>query len=223
MFGDQKTLRFHSRQAHEDPLNREGVTKSDLSCRTCGKECNGVQARKRHEKIHENKVRCKFCEHSYQHSYLAEHLKLHELKKKEKNLICNICLKSFLTKKLLINHERIHNKFKCDICGHAIAKKQVLKHHLEVHLNPDKAECKICWKKFTNIICLKKRTRTIHNLNVEPSRLCCNVCHRICSNLVALQNHKSTHKASKTCPICSKLIKAQGFNKHKNLKNKVLC
>ena len=109
----------------------------------------------------------------------------------------------------------------CDICGYRNANKICLKGHLEVHLNPDKGKCKICSKKFTNTKFLRVHSRKIHNLNVEPSKLCCNICHLMLRNFNALKYHKSTHIAPKTCPVCCKYIKLTNFSSHmKNHKMK---
>ena len=175
LFDDQESFRFHSRQVHGDPKNRKGLTKADFFCETCGKEFDDLHVRRGHEKSHKEKVQCPICDKTIQPCYLAKHLKQHELKKKG-------------------------IAFKCDICVFATAHKSYLKYHLEMHLNPEKAECNICMKKFKSSKTLENHLRSIHNLNVDPSKLCCNICHIQFPNLVALTRHKFMHKTLKVCP-----------------------
>ena len=189
LFKNKESFRFHSRQIHGDPNNRKGLTKADLFCRTCRKEFDDVQARRSHEKSHEEKVQCSICDKKCKLNSLAKHLKIHEIKKK-----------------VIF--------FKCDICGFVTTRKSRLKDHLEVHLNPDKGRCNICMKIFTNTNYLKSHSKTIHNLNVEPSRLYCKVCHVKFTNLSGLSAHQFTHKDPKTCTVCFKSVKAQSFAAH---------
>ena len=192
LFEEQESFRSHSQQIHGDPKNRLGLTKADFFCRTCGKEFDNVRARKYHEKSHEEKVQCPTCDEKFKPGYLAQHMKIHELKKNG-------------------------TVFVCDICGFENANKKCLKAHLEVHLNPDKGKCSICWKLFTNTKCLKNHSRIVHNLNVEPSRLYCKICHVKFPNLSVLRIHHFTHKTLKSCTVCSKYIKPQSFAAHMKL------
>ena len=212
LFDDRESFRLYSRQAHRDPKNRIGLSKADLSCGTCGKELSAVQKRKQHERSHKEKVQCPICEMKVNQNYLAVHLKRHELKKKEKKIICDICTKSFITKESLVKHKRIHNKFKCDICGYENTYKELLKDHLEVHVSLVKTKCNICRKSFTSTKAMKYHLKIIHNLNVDPSELCCNICQVKCRNLQALKSHKTNHNFPKTCKICSQLIKPRSLN-----------
>ena len=192
LFENRESFRFHSHQAHKDLKNPIGLTKADLSCGTCGKEFEDVPKRRRHEISHKENVQCPICDKICSASNLKKHLKLHKMKDQGKY-------------------------FSCDICGYKNTYKYVLKDHLEVHFNPEIAECKICWKKFTNTKTLKRHSRTIHNLNVKPSKLYCNICQKKLPNLSALTSHKIIHKAPKICPVCSKSIVAKNISKHMKL------
>ena len=191
LFDDLESFRFHSRQIHGDTRNHLRLTKADLSCRTCGKEFDDVAVRRRHEKSHEEKVQCPICDKKVQSSYLALHSRNHKLTKKVQNFIC-------------------------DICGYLAKQKCSLKYHLEVHLDLI-VECKICFKKLKNQRSLKFHSSEFHNLNIEPSKFRCNICHLKLRNIQSFKYHKSTHRARKTCPICSKSLKSGCFEKHMKL------
>lgn len=192
LFDDRESFRFHSRQAHRDSKNRKELTKSDLFCGTCGREFDYVPNRIQHEKTHEEKVQCKICDNKYKISYMSQHLRIHKIKKKG-------------------------IKYICDICGFENAFKNVIKPHLEVHLNPELAECKICPKTYANTKSLKIHLKRVHNLNVKPSELYCNICHVKFLNSVAMKRHKNTHMTPEKCLFCSKLIKPQSLRTHLKL------
>ena len=141
--------------------------------------------RNEHEKMHGGIVQCPNCGTKCQPRSLTKH----ELKKKVK-------------------------KFMCDICDYENTRKFYMRDHLDVHLNPQKGKCNICSKIFSTAYSLNAHSRTIHHINVEPSKLCCKTCHVKLPNLLALRNHNFTHKNLKTCPHCSKLVKPRAFNKH---------
>ena len=166
LFDARESFRFHLRQAHGDPKNRNGLTEIDFSCGTCGKKFNDVNLRKQHEKSHGEKIQCPFCNEKCKPRFMPRHLKLHELKKLGKTFICDIC--------------GYENMDRCDF-----------KFHLELHLNPEKGECNICRKKFSNTKAL--------------------------SIQMALREHKLAHEAPKTCPVCFKLIKPKSFAHHMKL------
>ena len=149
LFEDQKSFRFHSRQIHGDPKNRIGLTKADLSCRTCGKKFDDVNARRSHEIFHGEKVQCKICDKKYKPGYLLKHIKMHELKKKEKRIECKICLKKFYTKSNLYCHMQTHNKnLKCDLCEYRAGKITELRQHMSKHTKLKLFKCENCSKVF---------------------------------------------------------------------------
>ncbi|XP_018561356.1 PR domain zinc finger protein 15-like [Anoplophora glabripennis] len=135
-----------------------------------------------------------------------------ELKELEsEQLICDICLKSFVKLKSLIQHLEQHTgKFLCHQCNMVFARKENLMYHTcNVFY---KIKCPLCDKIF-----VQRKFLTQHIKGFHDKQFTCRLCNKFYDCKQALQMHTCAkvpvHKKEKfPCNVCSKIF----FNK-KNL------
>lgn len=203
-------------QKISDPRSCKQKNKDNLICKVCEKGFKTNVHLKRHEKTHEDKVECSICKLKYSQASIENHIKLHELKKNGKKIKCNVCLKMFLTRRLLNIHVRSHNKFECDICGYKSAHKFHLQDHFETHLNPNAFQCKICDSKLGNRTSFNHHIRFMHKEVKNFEKHSCEVCHKEFKKKENLYHHKKTHEKH-SCPICKKSLVAVNLKDHLKL------
>lgn len=216
LFGNKNQLTIHSMQLYDDPSICQRIakiTKADLTCRTCKKECKTKDHRKKHEKSHMERVECPICKQKYSQSSIQNHLKMHELKKKGKQIKCRFCDNKFLTKQICKDHEITHNKFECDLCGYKVASRSFFEDHLVTHRNSNAFECKICNKTYVSQATLSKHNRYHHQ---ETEGFTCNLCSKTFKNSYYLSHHKKTH-IKLQCQVCFREVSKNAYENH--LKN----
>lgn len=180
-----------------------------LVCEHCGARHNSVSSLKNHLLTHEG-FECNECGESFlKKSYLKNHILMQC--KKENNVQgnespkkddsdykgvthrCDICWKSFVTKK---NHERHMMKFhdekknyNCQVCRIKFESEEEMKKHIHV-------KCKICDGSFTNI---DGHMVEAHGAD-RPHK--CNVCGQAFSAASFLRWHEKKHKNEFSCEYC---------------------
>ncbi len=142
-----------------------------------------VHKTKMHERNEMQPVKCPKCDKTFKNrrNYLAHNRDMHRTHDRVR---CDICEKSFATKKIMKNHKR-------------------LTHHEAQPAQP--AQCTICDKTFPN-------KRYLHNHTVRKHRshipVKCEVCDKVLSNKYDLYHHKwLNHRLSTVqCTICDKTL-----------------
>lgn len=164
-----------------------------------------------------NTKQCKICLRDFTTGYnLKRHLKTHDinfvLNSEGKKFKCNDCPKLFKSKRTQKQHQNIHNKFTCDLCGLQITTKTVLEDHIAFHLNPTEFACKVCGKQFNN----RNGLRTHNNRNHPkiPRVFSCELCQKPFKCRNGLSLHRNQHKDRVNCPICSRLITVNSLKRH---------
>ena len=77
----------------------------------------------------------------------------------QENLQCDVCSKTFASKRSLKNHMLLHNsdkKFKCLICGKMLNRKSSIREHVKMHQKGKQFKCELCGKSFGKRTCLKR-------------------------------------------------------------------
>lgn len=117
---------------------------------------------------------------------------------KEKSSICTTCGGGFVSRKTLIEHEKIHtgNKpFICILCGDSFIHKNQLKRHEGVHAESKLFPCDVCDKYFRHKDSIRRHKR-IHTAGAQ--RYQCDFCNKNYTRNYSLTVHiKSIHPKEK--------------------------
>ncbi|CAG9771254.1 unnamed protein product [Ceutorhynchus assimilis] len=116
------------------------------------------------------------------------------------DLVCDICLKKFKSKPLLVAHLRMHlGAFYCASCNRVFGRKETLKHHKCTTSFFHK--CPKCSKTFSQKKRLNFHIKAFHDLKYS-----CPHCHRKCFGQTELKNHVCAEDPNRIlkCPTCSR-------------------
>ncbi|ELU10468.1 hypothetical protein CAPTEDRAFT_88655, partial [Capitella teleta] len=150
---------------------------------------------------------CHICNKTFS---AASHLKLHLMKHRdERNYLCELCDKKFLTKGQLQKHQyAVHEANKsveCEVCG-KVVKEWYLQRHARTHdSNRERPhQCPICGMSFMDA----KTLRNHSELHTRSKSHACDICDHSFTNPHQLQLHKKKHRNNHdySCQICG-----QGF------------
>ena len=158
--------------------------------------------------------------HSHQDSEIGEiYSKRIIQERSNKKFECDICLKSFSTKKNKVLHKRIHTNekpYECKTCKMKFAWESNLIQHERIHSGEKPFECKQCKKGFTQQSYLKVHERS--HSGEKPFE--CKVCSKSFRQLIHLKNHQRTHTGEKPfeCRYCKKdFTKSYGLKIHERI------
>ncbi|XP_063902906.1 zinc finger protein OZF-like [Zophobas morio] len=218
---------------------RKKKSVDDLICKVCGKQCTSTNSYNRHIKTHDETrpyVCCK-CDKPFKTSQvLSEHMKRHY---DDRRYQCELCSRKFYSKASLNDHMRSHTgekPFKCEVCGRSFGTKAILRQHTAIHtVREKKYQCKICNKFLLSAGSLETHIKKHSGVKPFPCSGCdkrfftkeamqrhfgaihdtdnnflCNVCSKVCSTKVHLNNHmKKKHLGlgrplNAVCPECGK-------------------
>jgi KRAB domain-containing zinc finger protein len=168
--------------------------------------------------VHKEKVKCPICFQIYQQTSIKCHMKMHEIKQKERSFKCEICSSTFFSKYELKNHENTHNKsFNCTLCDGKFAVKLSLTEHLMLHADPNAFKCELCGRCLSESGSLKRHMKTFHKDGktiVKATEFFCKICSKEYRDAKTLYNHERTHGERKNCLICFKSCSCFNLSTH---------
>ena len=170
------------------------LNEKQYKCKICGKGCNTSSQLSMHKKMHTigTNYSCEICGKGfkYRHSW-KNHTATHS---DERRYQCNVCGKRFHSSSVLCSHRKYCNsngqectichqviiggrmnfkrhmkihplEFPCEICGKIFKRKDIMKRHMEIHLNERKYQCTICDKAFNTNSQLGMHRSKVHKLS----------------------------------------------------------
>ncbi|XP_077575003.1 uncharacterized protein LOC144198068 [Stigmatopora nigra] len=165
-------------------------------CALCGKSFPDAKGLKRHGRVHrDERIHvCQECGKGFVYGFgLTKHIQM--VHGKVKPFPCQICNKSFFTKRDVEIHLRIHTgekPFHCNLCDKKFARKVELNVHLRWHNGEKRHWCPFCGKGFLDYNNLK-RHKYIHTGEKPHS---CPHCPKHFTQSGHLKKHvKNVHKA----------------------------
>lgn len=148
-----------------------------FSCSHCDKKFLTLNAKKRHEKVHQGYA-CKHCDEVSQNwsAHLAHAQSHKEIRKKE--FACTTCEKLFSSRSRLNQHTVVHAEvrpvFRCSQCTRTFTKKFALNKHISVfHDGARLFKCHIqnCGKSYAHCHSLKKHIDVFHQPNKSIAKV----------------------------------------------------
>ena len=219
-FNCSTILMGHQTRKHGKPR-----TNKELSCEICLKTFSKVRYLTEHKrKIHEGIKRkdeslfkCEFCDKTFETNLkLDSHQRLAHKQPRQK---CGLCVKTFLTKRLLKIHiQNFHdlgqkNKITCEYCKKVFIRYNSIRRHIrDVHEKKRDHKCYICHKTFQRHVQLTTHIELIHNLESSKNFICEN-----CGNAFQTKQSVDIHKKNFhidikkfKCDICEKIFSILG-------------
>lgn len=128
---------------------------------------------------------CPFCDRTYVHpKVLGDHIKKHQKPPPKRSPMCPFCMKRFLTREQLDQHENaahaealLHGLHTCPYCfNQVIGGAEVLRQHMEVHLSEKQLpiECGLCGDVYMSEHNFKRHMSNIHNCGTLYTCKTCN-------------------------------------------------
>ncbi|KAK6185819.1 hypothetical protein SNE40_007967 [Patella caerulea] len=184
-FNSGNDLNIHNKSVHGDDASE------DFRCCECNVKFQNMFLFQDHMLDHhkeEEKYKCETCGEEFVKSEkLKEHIKLaHTI-----SYNCSHCKKLFKDNKSLIEHEKTHALFVCDLCDAPFTSTRAYNAHRRSHVDAKPHVCHICQSTFLKKGDMAKHMRTIH----EPKKLyMCKVCGRTGTRSDNMRVHVRTHK-----------------------------
>ncbi|XP_063630677.1 zinc finger protein 93-like [Cydia splendana] len=210
---------------YENHKKQCALTKRDFKCNECPASFDSFKFLTNHNKRrHIQEIYpCNLCTKTFlTDGKLKEHtVKVHSgLQNRNRRSFtdCVICEKKFDTRADLKRHIRTHGpnaKFPCRTCNIEFDTLKKLHVHRRKHVKSycERVQCNVCNMEL-QAACLSQHMLRHAVESGEAPAYSCDVCGKTCSSQVYLRYHKQSHMKPTPCPICEKLIKPAGLQKH---------
>ncbi|CAG9764982.1 unnamed protein product [Ceutorhynchus assimilis] len=182
-------------------------------CKECGKSLHSMYTYMWHTRIHtgERPYVCNICNKQFRVSQgLVRHLK--ETHERIKNFKCDICDRSFTTKRNVEEHRRIHTNerpYICEMCGKSFKQKASLFVHNRSHSTEFPFTCTECPQKFKT-----KAPLVLHaSTHTGEKPFSCDICGRNFRIKYELKRHKLIHSEDKPfkCDLCGLVFRQKRY------------
>nr|MDT0250438.1 C2H2-type zinc finger protein [Endozoicomonas sp.] len=182
------------------------------------------------EVIQNIKKMYKFCSHCHYYSPHTSSLNRHTKTQHSsiKNIRCELCKETFVTKEQLHSHSLYHKsvkKFRCPHCNTGFNAKKTLSRHIKlVHFGKKEFECTACKKCFKSGENLRSHYSSVHT-GKDQYKFECEFCNKKFAKDCNLKSHLHVHSNSRNelCRYCKKAFKTKQLkNKHEAIHDKKL-
>ena len=220
----QETFSFLG-SVHKHLLSHQGLSVKHQLCLFCGKTFKlekllEAHIRKKHGKeCHSGHVfQCPKCPKKFK---TKEQLDFHSVRHAEvKPYFCEVCGKSFLREKGLMNHMRMHEGggFMCAVCGKSFISQRVMMDHSTVHTGERPHVCDVCGKSFR----LKANLHNHKHVHNPNKNIQCPHCPKSFRESRSFSRHLLMHTGERPwrCNVCGKgFVQEITLKKHMNLHN----
>ncbi|KAM4567078.1 uncharacterized protein PAE49_010531 isoform 1-T1 [Odontesthes bonariensis] len=189
-----------------------------FACEVCNKSFNRQFHLRKHMNTHKEQrpFSCDQCPRKFRNTATFEYHLLRHEELKYATFECQLCEKSFKTKRCLKTHQLVHTDtrpFVCSTCGKGFKTKHSLQAHQVVHAVEKPHKCSQCWESFRYAITLQCH-QSVHT-GENPYK--CAVCGKAFTRRRSLRTHQAVHRGKVyTCETCG-----AGFTLQQNLRRHI--